>query len=260
MNSTLDSRRIEFLGCPLDLLSPQEVIEQTRYALTDGPRLRLEGLNVAKLVDARATPFLMQALREAERVHIDGAGISLGLKALGIKAPPRCAGIDLMGLLCEMAAATGASVYLLGARQEVVELTAERLLARYPGLRIAGLRNGYFTASEEAKVIQDIRASRADILFIGMSSPKKELLLKTHWSNLGVRVGMGVGGSFDVLSGQLPRAPRWVQLIAMEWLFRLLLEPRRLLWRYVRTNSIYLLLLAVTRIRLATRAKVRAQC
>ena len=110
MNSTLDSRRIEFLGCPLDLLSPQEVIEQTRYALTDGPRLRLEGLNVAKLVDARATPFLMQALREAERVHIDGAGISLGLKALGIKAPPRCAGIDLMGLLCEMAAATGASV------------------------------------------------------------------------------------------------------------------------------------------------------
>ncbi|BAQ72504.1 UDP-N-acetyl-D-mannosamine transferase [Pseudomonas sp. Os17] len=260
MNSTPDSRRIEFLGCPLDLLSPQEMIEQARHALTDGCRLRLEGLNVAKLVDARTTPFLMQALHEAERVHIDGAGISLGLKALGIKTPPRCAGIDLMGLLCEMAAATGASVYLLGARQEVVELTAERLQARYPGLRIAGLRNGYFTAGEEAKVIQDVRASGADILFVGISSPKKELLLHTHWSNLGVRVGMGVGGSFDVLSGQLPRAPRWVQRIAMEWLFRLLLEPRRLLWRYVRSNSLYLLLLVVTRIRLATRAKVRAQC
>lgn len=260
MNSEPDSRRIEFLGCPLDLFSTQEIIEQARQALTEGHRLRLEGLNVAKLVDARATSSLMQALHEAERVHIDGAGISLGLKALGIKAPPRCTGIDLMGLLCEMAAATGASVYLLGARQEVVELTAERLQARYNGLRIAGVRNGYFTASEEMKVIQDIRASRADILFIGISSPKKELLLQTYWSNLGVRVGMGVGGSFDVLSGKLPRAPRWVQRIAMEWLFRLLLEPRRLLYRYVRSNSIYLMLLTVTLIRLATRAKVRAQC
>lgn len=260
MNSTPDSRRIEFLGCPLDLLSSQEMIEQARHAITDGRRLRLEGLNVAKLVDARATPFLMRALHEAELVHIDGAGIALGLKALGIEAPARCAGIDLMGRLCEMAAESGASVYLLGARQEVVESTSECLLARYPGLRIAGLRNGYFTASEEAKVIEDVRASGADILFIGISSPKKELLLQTHWANLGVRVGMGVGGSFDVLSGQLPRAPRWVQKIAMEWLFRLVLEPRRLLWRYVRSNSIYLLLLAVTRIKLATRAKARTQC
>ncbi|UXY51840.1 WecB/TagA/CpsF family glycosyltransferase [Pseudomonas tohonis] len=260
MNSEPDSRRIEFLGCPLDLLSTREMIEQARQALTNGCRLRLEGLNVAKLVDARATPSLMQALHEAERVHIDGAGISLGLKALGIKAPPRCAGIDLMGLLCEMAAATGASVYLLGARQEVVELTAERLLARYPGLRIVGMRNGYFTASEEADVIQGVRASGADMLFVGMSSPKKELLLQTHWSSLGVKVGMGVGGSFDVLSGQLPRAPRWVRRIAMEWLFRLLLEPRRLLWRYLRTNSRYLLLLAVARLRPATRDKDRAQC
>ncbi len=260
MNSSPDSRRIEFLGCPLDLLSPQEIIEQARHSLTDGRRLRLEGLNVAKLVDARATPFLMQALQEAECVHIDGAGISQGLKTLGIDAPPRCAGIDLMGLLCEMAATTGASVYLLGARQEVVELTAERLLARYPGLRIVGMRNGYFTAGEAAEVIQGIRASGADILFIGMSSPKKELLLKNHWSSLGVKVGMGVGGSFDVLSGQLPRAPHWVQRVAMEWLFRLLLEPRRLLWRYVRTNSVYLLLLAFARLRAATQPKVDAQC
>lgn len=260
MNSKPTSRRIEFLGCPLDLLSPQDIIEQARRALTDGRHLRLEGLNVAKLVDARATPLLMQALQEAECVHIDGAGISLGLKALGIEAPPRCAGIDLMGLLCEMAAATGASVYLLGARQEVVELTAEHLLAAYPGLRIAGIRNGYFTTSEEAEVIESVRASGADILFVGMSSPKKELLLQTHWSSLGVKVGMGVGGSFDVLSGQLPRAPYWVQKIAMEWLFRLIQEPRRLLWRYVRTNSIYLLILAFARLRLVTRSKVRTEC
>jgi len=259
MTTEPDSQRIEFMGCPLDLVSPEGLVEQARGALTDGSRLRLEGLNVAKLVDARATPFLMQALREAERVHIDGAGISLGLKTLGICAPARCAGIDLMGLLCEMAAANGASVYLLGARQAVVELTAQYLLARYPGLRIAGLRNGYFAASEEADVVQEIRDSGADILFVGMSSPKKELLLQTYWPSLGVKVGMGVGGSFDVLSGQLPRAPRWVQRIAMEWLFRLLLEPRRLLWRYVRTNSVYLLLLAAARLRLAARAASRAE-
>lgn len=255
MNSSPDSR-IEFLGCPLDLVSPQGLIAKVRGALIDGHRLRLEGLNVAKLVDARATPFLMQALQEAECVHIDGAGIALGLKMLGIEAPPRRAGIDLMLQLCQMAATSGALVYLLGARQEVVELTSERLLALYPGLQIVGVRNGYFTAGEETEVIKDIRASGADILFVGMSSPKKELLLKTHWSSLGVKVGMGVGGSFDVISGQLPRAPRWVQRIAMEWLFRLLLEPRRLLWRYVRTNSIYLLLLAHARLGCARQIKV----
>lgn len=246
MNARPDHNRIDFLGAPLDLVSLDALLAESRNALRGGRRLRLEGLNVAKLVDARTDPLLMNALEEAERVHIDGAGISLGLKLLAIDAPPRRSGIDLLDDLCGLAAETGASVYLLGARRNVVELAAQRLLVRHPALRIAGWRDGYFTAEQEDGVAEAIRASAADILFIGISSPKKELFLHKHWPRLGAKIAMGVGGSFDVLSGKLPRAPKWMQAIAMEWFFRLLMEPRRLLWRYLRTNTQYLGLLAWT--------------
>jgi N-acetylglucosaminyldiphosphoundecaprenol N-acetyl-beta-D-mannosaminyltransferase len=249
MNNLLAQHRIDFLGCPLDLLTPHELLEDARHALRGERRLRVEGLNVAKLVDARSTPVLMRALKDAERVHIDGAGISLGLKVLGEPVPPRRAGIDLLGDLCALAADIDASVYLLGARPDVVELTVQHLLAHYPGLRIVGARDGYFRPEEEASIVESIRSSGADLLFIGMSSPKKELLLQKHWPDLGVKIGMGVGGSFDVLSGKLPRAPRWVQVIGMEWFFRLVLDPRRLLWRYVRTNAAYFFLLTFAKLK-----------
>jgi len=249
MNNLHDPRRIDFLGSPLDLLTPPELLDEAKNALLGGQRLRLEGLNVAKLVDARSTPVLMSALEDAERVHIDGAGISLGLKLLGLPVPPRRAGIDLLGDLCALAADTGTSVYLLGARPDVVELTAQHLRGRYPTLNIAGIRDGYYSDAQEDAVVETIRASGADMLFIGMSSPKKERLLQKHWAHLGVKVGMGVGGSFDVLSGKLPRAPRWMQVIAMEWFFRLMMEPRRLLWRYVKTNSAFVFLLIFARVK-----------
>ena len=112
----MESGRIVFLGCPLDMIAPGEMLARAAKALGGRGRLRIEGLNVAKLVEARGDPALMAALREAEMVHVDGAGISLGLKALGMAAPERRAGIDLMGDLCQLAAAMDSGVYLLGAR------------------------------------------------------------------------------------------------------------------------------------------------
>ncbi len=245
-------RRIRLLDCPVDLLSPQELLADIEQALRSNASIRLEGLNVAKLVDARRTPSLMQALEEAERVHIDGAGIYLGLKWLTPCVPPRRAGIDLLGDLCALAARLDVPIFLLGAKAHVVDTTAQRLIERYPGLRIAGVHHGYFKAEEEADIAQAIRASGAKLLFIGISSPKKEHFLHHHWEQLGVNLGMGVGGSFDVLSGQLPRAPRWVQRIGMEWCFRMLLEPRRLAWRYLSTNYLYAGLLLAAKIKAVT--------
>lgn len=249
MKSPLIDPRISFLGCPLDLLTPEALLEEAEQVLRQNRHMRLEGLNVAKLVDARNQPELLLALEQAERVHIDGAGISLGLKYLKLLAPARRAGIDLLGDLCALAVRLDTPIYLLGGRAHVVSLTAERLQSRYPGLRIAGVRDGYFDAAEEEAVVEDIRNSGARLLFIGISSPKKELFLRTHWANLGVNIGMGVGGSFDVLSGQLPRAPRWMQRCGLEWCFRFALEPRRLGWRYVRTNSVFGLLLLTAKLK-----------
>lgn len=247
MNAVVN-RRIDLLGCPVDLISPQELLAEVETALYNDQPMRLEGLNVAKLVDARRSPSLMQALRQAERVHIDGAGIHLGLRWLKPSPPPRRAGIDLLGDLCALAVRLDVPIYLLGARPQIVQATATKLMTRYPGLRIAGFRDGYFKPEEEPSVVDSIRRSGAKLLFIGMSSPRKEAFLYQHWAQLGVNLGMGVGGSFDVLSGELPRAPEWVQRIGMEWCFRMLLEPRRLAWRYLSSNHIYAALLLAAKL------------
>jgi N-acetylglucosaminyldiphosphoundecaprenol N-acetyl-beta-D-mannosaminyltransferase len=242
--------RVSFLGCPLDMIDPGEIMARAARGLDgSGGRLRIEGLNVAKLVEARADPSLMAALREAELVHVDGAGISLGLRAIGVTPPARRAGIDLMVDLCRLAAASERSVYLLGARPNVVAAAARRLAESVPGLRIAGIRDGYFVDDEEADVVDAVRRSGAGMLFIGISSPRKERFLLAHWERLGVPLAMGVGGSFDVVSGTLRRAPAWMQRYALEWLFRLLQEPTRLLERYARTNLCFLWLLICARLR-----------
>jgi N-acetylglucosaminyldiphosphoundecaprenol N-acetyl-beta-D-mannosaminyltransferase len=241
--------RTTFLDCPIDLVGTDQILAQAQAAAEGaGPRLRIEGLNVAKLVEARENPALMAALRDAELVHADGMGIVFGLAATGLTAP-RCAGIDVMRLLCGLAAQRGIGVYLLGARADIVAEAAERLVRDHPGLIIAGVRDGYFAPGEERQIAQEIEASGAGFLFIGMSSPRKEIFLQRHWDRVGAGVGMGVGGSFDVLSGRLPRAPVWMQRIGFEWLFRLLLEPRRLGWRYLRTNAIYAALLLGMKVR-----------
>ena len=252
MNATTE--RMTFLECPLDLADTDEILLRAEAAAAgQGPRLRIEGLNVAKLVEAREKPALMAALQEAELVHVDGKGVVLGLAMAGI-ASSRCAGIDLMRSLCELAAKRGIRVYLLGARPEIVAAAAEALERDIPGLIVAGRRDVYFSEAQEEAVVEDIRASGAHFLFIGMSSPKKEIFLRRHWDGLGVGVGMGVGGSLDVVSGRLPRAPVWMQQAGLEWFFRLMLEPRRLGWRYVRTNAVYAWLLLGLKLKQGRRA------
>lgn len=237
MNATTE--RVTFLGCPLDIAGGEEILARAEAAaIGEGPCLRIEGLNVAKLIEAREDPALMAALHEAELVHADGKGVVMGLGMAGIDVP-RCAGIDLMRSLCELAARRGIGVYLLGTRPETIAAAVEKLAGDVPGLLVSGFRDGYFSRQEEQDVVDEIRASGARFLFIGISSPKKEIFLRRNWETLGVGVGMGVGGAFDVVSGRLPRAPLWMQNAGLEWLFRLLLEPRRLAWRYLRTNAIY---------------------
>ena len=114
------------------------------------------------------------------------------------------------------------------------------LLGKFAGLVIVGTRNGYFGEEEHGQIIQDIRESDADVLFIGMPSPFKEAWCHRHKEDLGVPVQVGVGGSFDVIAGYIKRAPRWMQKIGMEWAWRLMMEPRRLWKRYLTSNSMFI--------------------
>jgi N-acetylglucosaminyldiphosphoundecaprenol N-acetyl-beta-D-mannosaminyltransferase len=159
------------------------------------------------------------------------------LWASGQPAPERVAGVDLMARLLAAAGQHRLRVFFLGARREVVSKLVEQSRAKYPGLEVAGFRDGYFGPDDHTRIVEEIRASEADILFVGMPSPFKETWCERHRERLQVPVIVGVGGSFDVLAGFVKRAPRWVQSAGLEWFWRLSMEPRKLWKRYLTTNS-----------------------
>ncbi len=236
-------QRITLMGVPLDLLSMAETVARAEAAMLSGTRLQQVVINVAKLVHMRTDPDLRQDVRESDIINIDGMGILWAVRMLGHQAPERVAGIDLMSTLIACCARRGLKPYFLGARQEVLEEAMARLRTAHPSLQIAGFRNGYFTAEEEARVVADIHASGAHCLFVAISSPMKERFLHQHRDQLGVPFLMGVGGALDVVAGRVNRAPPWIRQLGFEWLYRLCQEPRRMWRRYLVTNTIFLFLL-----------------
>jgi N-acetylglucosaminyldiphosphoundecaprenol N-acetyl-beta-D-mannosaminyltransferase len=159
------------------------------------------------------------------------------LRASGQSIPERVTGVDLMHRLLQAAGDHKLRVYFLGAKPDVVKTLVERVRAEHPGAEIAGYRDGYFTAADHANIVEEIRASGADMLFVGMPSPFKETWCERYRDQLNVPIIMGVGGSFDVLAGFIKRAPVWAQRWGLEWLWRLLMEPGKLWKRYLTYNS-----------------------
>jgi len=152
----------------------------------------------------------------------------------------RVAGVDLMQNLLQKGHEQKLRFFFLGATQEIVSGLVQMCADKYPGLVVAGFRNGYFKESDYSEVINQINSSQADILFIGMPSPFKETWGEKYRNSLEVSVIFGVGGSFDVISGHVKRAPKWVQNIAMEWFWRMAMEPRKLWKRYLVYNSMFI--------------------
>jgi N-acetylglucosaminyldiphosphoundecaprenol N-acetyl-beta-D-mannosaminyltransferase len=139
--------------------------------------------------------------------------------------------------LLALAEERGYRVYLLGARADALRTAVEKIRERHPRLVIAGYRDGYFSDEEEPFVAAEIRAAHSDLLFVAMPTPRKEYFIGRWGAELGVAFSMGVGGAIDVIAGVTRRAPRWMQRMGLEWAFRLAQEPRRLMRRYVVTNS-----------------------
>lgn len=231
--------RTELLGCPIDVLTMTETIDRVRDAMARRQKLHHVAINTAKLVVLQRDRELAADVAASDLVGIDGMGIILALRIMGIEAAERVAGIDLMERVIELCAKEGYRPYLLGARPDVVEAAAAKMRARYPKLEIAGMRDGYFKAHEEAGVVEEIRTSGADCLFVAMPTPRKERFLAAHRHQLEVPFIMGVGGSFDVWAGKVKRAPEAMQRLGLEWLYRVYQEPGRMWWRYARTNSLF---------------------
>jgi N-acetylglucosaminyldiphosphoundecaprenol N-acetyl-beta-D-mannosaminyltransferase len=236
--------RADLLGCPVDILTMTETVELARSAIRHRKGLQHVALNVAKLVNARSNPELAADVAGSDIVGADGMGIVLAARLLGIPVKERVAGVDLMLELLAVCASERYRPFFLGATGEVVHRAAAEVVRRYPSIHFAGIRDGYFAPDQEAEVVHQIRQSGADCLFIGMPTPRKERFLAGNRDTIGVPFIMGVGGSFDVLAGLVRRAPVAVQRSGFEWLYRVYQEPRRMWWRYTKTNVVFAALLS----------------
>jgi len=232
------TRRTEFLGCPVDCLTSAELLDELAADVrTKAPTRVIQFMNANKVAMVRKDPAMGELLFRADYVLADGQPMLPLASMLGLHIPERIDGIGLMRKLLELADRENFSVYFLGAKQDIVETCVEKVRKDFPGVKMAGFRNGYFTSAEIPAIAAGIRATEPDFLFLGMGSPTKERLADEWKDEFGARVIQGVGGSFDVMAGLVKRAPLWMQRMGIEWLFRVIQEPRRMFWRYAVTNG-----------------------
>jgi N-acetylglucosaminyldiphosphoundecaprenol N-acetyl-beta-D-mannosaminyltransferase len=239
MTSPLPVPVRQILGVPVNAMTMEQVLDRVQDAIARRAPLQIGVVNAAKVVNMRRDPALREDVLSSDLILADGIAVVWAGRILGRRLPERVPGIDLMHGMLRRGAGLGWRVYCLGATREVLDGVLARMAADYPGVQVAGSRDGYFKDAEEQAVAADIGASRADILLVAMTSPKKEKFLARWSETLGVPVCHGVGGSFDVMAGKVERAPDLWQRLGLEWLYRVKQEPRRLWRRYLVTNALF---------------------
>lgn len=231
---------LHFWGVDIVNTSMSEAVDWIAQQIRQQQKTLLAFVNPACLNIAYTDESYRRVLETAERVLPDGIGINIGCRLLNQSLLANVNGTDLFPRLCERAAADGFSLYLLGGQPDVARLAAEAMQLRYPGLRIAGYHDGFFTEANESQLIDSINQSGAGVLLVGFGVPKQELWLARHRGHIHTTVCMGVGGLFDYYSGRIPRAPVWLREIGMEWSWRFIQEPGRMWRRYLIGNPLFL--------------------
>lgn len=246
--------RADILGCPIDALDMDETVAQCERQLERGVFTHQVSINAAKLMAYRSDGRLRTIVDAAELVSADGQSIVWASRLLGSPLPERVAGIDLMHRLLRLAERRSYRVYVLGARESVLDVAVRRMQQAYPGLIVCGSHHGYFSNADSPRIARRIASCSPDMLFVALPSPLKEFWISEFGESAGATLQVGVGGSIDVLAGLTRRAPLAVQRAGLEWLWRVGQEPRRLAGRYARTNGqfVALLLLELARRRVGS--------
>lgn len=232
------SARVVF-GTPIHALTMTETLDLVDRAIVTCSRLRIGVVNAAKIVNMQRDPLLREDVVSSDLILADGMAVVWAARLLGYLLPERVAGIDLMLGMLARANQHRYRIYCLGASQEVLDKVTARITKEYPQVDIVGSRNGYFTQDEDESVAADIATTHPHILFVAITSPRKEQFIARWSDRLGVPICHGVGGSFDVLAGKVDRAPMMWQRLGLEWLYRVKQEPGRLWKRYLVTNTLF---------------------
>jgi len=240
----MNSLRINFLNIPVDAISMKETIDRIDSAIQNKQTINHVVINAGKVVAMQTNKDLFDSVINCDLINADGQSIVWAAKFLGKPLPERVAGIDIMENLVELAYQKKYRCFFFGAKEEVVKKLVQNYSRKYSPDIIAGYRNGYYSVNDELNIAEQIAASNADILFVAITSPKKEIFLDKYKDALSsVGFTMGVGGSFDVITGVTARAPRWMQKMGLEWFYRLMQEPRRMWRRYMVGNYKFMILI-----------------
>ncbi len=236
---------LRILGIPIHDVTLEEAVEQAAAWVREGGAHQMATVNPEFVMAARRDVAFRDVLERADLCLPDGVGITLAARYLGRSLRERVAGVDLVEALAARAAREGWRLFFLGAAPGVAERAASVLAACHPGLAIAGTYAGSPREEEEEEIVQRVRASGADILLVAYGAPAQERWLARNLARTGAKVGIGVGGAFDYIAGVVPRAPRWMRRVGLEWLYRLIRQPWR--WRRQRVLPLYALLVLLSR-------------
>lgn len=250
--------KIDFLGIPVDSLTMGETIRLIDDAIEHDKRINHVVINAGKVVAMQTDKQLFSSVVGCDIINADGQSIVWAARFLGKHIPERVAGIDLMHKLVELAYKKSYKCFFLGAKEEIIKKVVDIYTEKYDSSIIAGYRNGYFSEEEEPDIANRIAISGAQLLFVAITSPRKENFIYNNRDVLSnVNFIMGVGGSFDVIAGFTKRAPVWIQNIGFEWLYRLIQEPRRMWRRYLVGNTRFILTVLKEKVR--SKATIDAQ-
>lgn len=234
---------INILGIKVDPLTTDKLNLEIGKIIRDGRKELVLNVNVNAINQALRHRWMGDLLNSAAIVFCDGYGVILGARILGYKILERITYADWMWDISSFSEREGFSFFFLGAKEGIAKSAADRLRERFPKLRIVGIKDGYFdkTGAENDKVIEEINDASPDILLVGFGMPAQELWLKENWHKIDAQIALTGGACFDFISGTIRRAPRWMSDNGLEWLFRLILEPRRMFVRYVIGNPLFLI-------------------
>ena len=235
--------KINFLNISIDAITMQETLLKVESAITSKTQTHHTVVNAGKIVLMQTDNELEKSVVEADIINADGQAVVWAANLLGQKLPERVSGIDLMEELVKRSFDKGYKCFFFGATEEVVTELVDIYKKQYSDEIIAGHRNGYYDKRQEENIANQIADSGANMLFVAITSPKKEIFLNTYKEQLkNVNFIMGVGGSFDVIAGKVKRAPLWMQNIGLEWFYRFLQEPKRMWKRYLIGNTKFFIL------------------
>ena len=233
--------RIDVMGVGFDNVTMDEALERAKTLLAQPGPAYCVTPNAEIVYEAMHDEAFRAILNGAALVLPDGAGTVLGAKLLGTPLKQKVAGIDFSANLLGILAETGKRLYLLGGKPGIAEKAAENMIKKHPGLCICGTADGYFR--DEAPVIERINAAKPDALFVCLGAPKQEIFMHAHCADLAVPLMIGLGGSLDGFAGTVKRAPDWMIRLQLEWLYRLIKEPKRI-GRMMRLPKFVLAVLA----------------